>query len=76
MPKPSRIQNTNRGQTRAISPEVVSTGLSIEYDEVYNRGVGKGDPTLCSKQIGAALVEQLVGLVARFSGRFAARTPA
>src|SRR5258708_29130426 len=47
-----------------------------EYDEVYNSGVGKGDPKLCSPETGAALSEQLTEICARFishfSGKFAA----
>ena len=51
-------------------------GLPVEYDEVYNKGVGAGDPNGSSAETGAALVEQLTDVVARFAIHFAARTPA
>ena len=50
-------------------------GLPNEYDEVYNNGVGKGDPALSNERTGEAMVEQLVDLIARFAQHFAARTP-
>lgn len=56
--------------------EGAEIGLPIEYDEVYHEGVGAGDPNQCSAETGAALAEQLSGLVARFAAHFAARTPA
>lgn len=46
-------------------------GLPTEYDEVYNKGVGQGDPNLSSAETGAALVDQLVGICARFARHFA-----
>ena len=54
--------------------EGAEIGLPTEYDDVYNKGVGKGDPNLSSAATGAALVDQLVGLCARFAVHFAART--
>jgi creatinine amidohydrolase len=59
----------------AASFEGAEIGLPIEYDEVYWQGVGKGDPNLCSAETGAALVDQLTGLVARFAVHFARHTP-
>jgi creatinine amidohydrolase len=59
----------------AASFEGAEIGLPTEYDEVYNKGVGKGDPNLSSAETGAALVEQLVGICARFAVHFAAKTP-
>jgi creatinine amidohydrolase len=44
-----------------------------EYDEVYNLGVAKGDPTLCSAETGAALTEKLTEICARFAAHFAGR---
>ncbi len=58
----------------AASFEGAEIGLPIEYDEVYHQGVGKGDPNLCSADTGAALTEQLVGLVAGFAAHFAKHT--
>lgn len=58
----------------AASFEGAEIGLPIEYDEVYNQGVGRGDPRLCKAETGAALTEQLVGLCARFAAHFAAHT--
>ena len=53
--------------------EGAEIGLPTEYDDVYNKGVAKGDPNLSSAETGAAMVEQLVGLCARFAVHFAAR---
>jgi creatinine amidohydrolase len=53
--------------------EGAEIGLPTEYDDVYNKGVAKGDPNLCSAETGAAMVEQLVGLCARFAVHFAGR---
>ena len=50
--------------------------LPQEYDEVYNAGVGKGDPRLCSAETGAALTEQLTEICARFIKHFSDRVPA
>ena len=47
-----------------------------EYDEVYNAGVGRGDPRLCSAETGAALTEQLTEICARFIKHFSDRVPA
>ena len=58
----------------AASFEGAEIGLPTEYDEVYNKGVGQGDPNLSSAETGAALVDKLVGLCARFAVHFAART--
>lgn len=60
----------------AASFEGAEIGLPVEYDEVYNQGVGHGDPNGSSAETGAALTEQLVDIVARFVGHFAARVPA
>ena len=58
----------------AASFEGAEIGLPIEYDEVYNEGVGTGDPRLCSAETGAALTDQLTGIIARFAAHFAAKT--
>lgn len=59
----------------AASFEGAEIGLPTEYDEVYNKGIGKGDPNLSSAATGAAVVDQLVGICARFAQHFAERTP-
>jgi creatinine amidohydrolase len=58
----------------AASFEGAEIGLPIEYDEVYNEGVGKGDPNLCSAETGAALTEKLTDICARFAQLFASKT--
>ena len=58
----------------AVSFEGAEVGLPIEYDEVYNHGVGQGDPRQCSAETGEAMIEQLTGIVARFAAHFAAKT--
>lgn len=50
-------------------------GLPHEYDEIYNLGVGTGDPRLCSPKTGAALVEKIVDVCARFVVHYAGRVP-
>jgi creatinine amidohydrolase len=60
----------------AGSFEGAEIGLPIEYDEVYNFGVAKGDPRLSSPATGAALVEQLTEICARFAKHFASKIPA
>ena len=56
--------------------EGAEVGLPMEYDQAYNAGVAKGDPRLCSAGTGAALVEKLSDLCARFAAHFAAKVPA
>lgn len=58
----------------AVSFEGAEIGLPTEYDEVYNKGVAKGDPNLCSAETGQALTDQLTSICARFAVHFAART--
>jgi creatinine amidohydrolase len=58
----------------AASFEGAEIGMPTEYDDVYNKGVAKGDPNLSSAATGAALTEALVGIVARFTKHFAERT--
>lgn len=60
----------------AGSFEGAEVGLPIEYDEVYNQGVAQGDPKLCSAETGAALVEKLTGVCARFIRHYDQRIPA
>jgi creatinine amidohydrolase len=56
--------------------EGVEVGLPHEYDAIYNEGVGKGDPRLCSAETGAVLTEKLTDICARFVAHFASRVPA
>lgn len=49
-------------------------GMPTEYDDVYNKGVAKGDPNLSSAETGAALTEKLVTLCAEFAVHFASKT--
>ena len=60
----------------AASFDGAEVGLPVEYDDVYNKGVGTGDPNGSTAETGAALVEELTDIVARFAIHFAARTPA
>jgi creatinine amidohydrolase len=53
--------------------EGAEVAMPNEYDEVYNLGVAKGDPTLCSAETGAALTEKLTEICARFVAHFAGR---
>jgi creatinine amidohydrolase len=54
--------------------EGAEVAMPHEYDEVYEKGVAKGDPRLCSAETGKALSEKLTGIVARFCVHFAERT--
>ncbi len=58
----------------AVNFEGAEIGLPTEYDEVYNKGVAKGDPNLCSAETGLALTRQLTDLCARFAVHFASKT--
>jgi creatinine amidohydrolase len=51
-------------------------GLPMEYDDTYHQGVARGDPKLCSAETGAALVEKLTDICARFAAHFASKIPA
>ena len=55
--------------------EGAEIGLPHEYDEVYNLGVGTGDPKLCNAETGEKLTERLVDICARFAAHFAAKVP-
>jgi len=57
----------------AASFEGAEIGMPTEYDEIYNKGVAKGDPNLSSAETGAALTEQLVTICAKFATHFAAK---
>jgi creatinine amidohydrolase len=61
---------TGLGTARFEGAEV---GMPNGYDEIYNAGVGAGDPNLSSAATGAALAEKLVEVVARFASHFAGR---
>lgn len=50
--------------------------MPMEYDDTYNAGVAGGDPRLSSAETGAALVEKLTDICARFAAHFAAKVPA
>ncbi len=60
----------------AASFEGAEVAMPNEYDQVYNQGVGKGDPNLSSKETGDALTEQLADICARFVKHYADRVPA
>lgn len=60
----------------AASFEGAEVAMPNEYDEVYNQGVGKGDPRLSSAETGAALTEQLTEVCARFVKHYAERVRA
>ncbi len=56
--------------------EGAEVAMPNEYDEVYNLGVAKGDPRLCSAETGAALTEKLTEICARFIAHFASKIEA
>jgi creatinine amidohydrolase len=56
--------------------EGAEVAMPNEYDEVYNSGVAKGDPKLCSAETGAALTEKLTEICARFAAHFAGKVSA
>ncbi len=56
--------------------EGAEVAMPNEYDEVYNLGVAKGDPKLCSAETGAALTEKLTEICARFIAHFASKVEA
>jgi len=58
----------------AASFKGAEIGMPTEYDDVYNKGVAKGDPNLSSAETGSALTEKLVTLCAEFAVHFASKT--
>ena len=56
----------------AVNFEGAEVSVPTEYDEAYNQGVAKGDPTLSAATTGAALTEQLATICARFATHYAA----
>ncbi len=56
--------------------EGAEVAMPNEYDEVYNFGVAKGDPKLCSAETGAALTEKLTDICTRFVAHFAGKVAA
>ena len=58
----------------AASFKGAEIGMPTEYDDVYNKGVAKGDPNLSSAETGSALTEKLVTLCAEFVVHFASKT--
>jgi creatinine amidohydrolase len=60
----------------SASFEGAEVAMPNEYDEVYNLGVAKGDPRLCSAETGAALTEKLTEICARFIAHFASKIEA
>lgn len=67
------LQFTGLGTASFEGHEVA---MPNEYDEVYNLGVAKGDPRLCSAETGVALTEKLTEICARFVAHFASKVPA
>lgn len=62
------LPTTTFGVARFEGAEIA---LPVEYDAVAPNGVLNGDPRLCSAETGAALVEQLTELGARFVSHYA-----
>lgn len=54
--------------------EGVEVTVPVEYDEIAADAVRGGDPRLCSKETGAALVEQLTEIGARFIRHYVGHT--
>jgi creatinine amidohydrolase len=67
------LQFTGLGTASFEGHEVA---MPNEYDEVYNLGVAKGDPRLCSAETGVALTEKLTDICARFIAHFASQVEA
>jgi creatinine amidohydrolase len=55
----------------AIRFDKADITVPVEYDEIAPDGVRGGDPRLCSAETGAAMVEQLTELGARFVEHYA-----
>jgi creatinine amidohydrolase len=65
------LQTTSFG---AAVFEGMPVALPVEYDEVVPDAVRTGDPRLCSAETGAALVEKLTDLGARFVRHYVEHT--
>jgi creatinine amidohydrolase len=55
--------------------EGIEVAMPVEYDEIAPDAVRGGDPRLSSKETGAALVEQLTEIGARFVRHYVGHTP-
>lgn len=60
--------------TGTVSFDGAEIGMATDYSDVYNEGVGKGDPTLSRKETGSALVEQLTSVISRFIQHYVMQT--
>lgn len=60
----------------SIDFEGTEVSVPNDYSDVFNSGVSKGDPRLCSAETGAALAEELTEICARFVAHFAQKTAA
>jgi creatinine amidohydrolase len=73
-PEPTPLQKVMGLPARAFGVadfEGAEIAIPVEYDEIAPDGVRSGDPRLCSPETGAALVEQLTELGARFVKHYA-----
>jgi creatinine amidohydrolase len=69
--KPDRLLDLPVSGMGALSFDGAEVSVPHDYDEVFTRGVGLGDPRLSSAGTGAALAERLADVVARFAVHFA-----
>ena len=74
--KATRVRGLQFTGLGTASFEGHEVAMPNEYDEVYNLGVAKGDPRLCSAETGAALTEKLTDICARFIAHFASKVSA
>jgi creatinine amidohydrolase len=69
--KPDRLLDLPVSGMGALSFDGAEVSVPHDYDEVFTRGVGLGDPRLSSAGTGAALADRLADVVARFAVHFA-----
>ncbi len=68
--KRSRCSTCSSPGWARASFEGAEVAMPNEYDEVYNLGVAKGDPKLCSAETGAALYREAHRGLRPFRGPF------
>jgi creatinine amidohydrolase len=70
-PSPRKIMGMPVSGVPTVKFEEAEIAVPVEFDELASDGVSSGDPRLCSAETGAALVERITELGARFVEHYA-----
>jgi creatinine amidohydrolase len=74
-PSPRKIMGMPVSGVPTVKFEEAEIAVPVEFDELASDGVSSGDPRLCSPETGAALVERITELGARFVQHYARHSP-